>query len=145
MITLIHGQQQLELDDAQADVGAEAGAEAGSLWLDAAAIEAATGWAWKPEGLCRDETCVPVPPERREAWLRGSRLDLAALWRHMGQPVLHDAAGQIWVLGSGAAQRAAALDTLQAPDFELPDGAGRRHRLSDFRGRKVFLATWASW
>ena len=32
-----------------------------------------------------------------------------------------------------------------APDFALPDLDGRVHRLSDFRGRKVFLATWASW
>ena len=27
----------------------------------------------------------------------------------------------------------------------LPDLAGRPHRLSDLRGRRVFLATWASW
>jgi len=33
----------------------------------------------------------------------------------------------------------------QAPDFALPDLADRVHRLSDYRGRKVLLVTWASW
>ena len=32
-----------------------------------------------------------------------------------------------------------------APDFALPDLSGRVHRLSDYRGQKVFLTTWASW
>ena len=32
-----------------------------------------------------------------------------------------------------------------APDFALPDPSGRIHRLSDYRGKKVFLVTWASW
>ena len=35
--------------------------------------------------------------------------------------------------------------TLSAPDFELPDLAGHMHRLSDHRGKKVFLLAWASW
>ena len=66
-------------------------------------------------------------------------------WRHMGHPVVHDDAGTTWVLGTGSGQRAEALATLEAPDFALPDLEGRVHRLSDYRGRKVFLATWASW
>jgi peroxiredoxin len=32
-----------------------------------------------------------------------------------------------------------------APDFELPDLAGRLHTLSELRGKKVFLLFWASW
>ena len=51
----------------------------------------------------------------------------------------------IWAFGAGAGERAQALDTLAAPDFELPDFDGKTHRLSDYRGQKVFLATWASW
>jgi peroxiredoxin len=49
------------------------------------------------------------------------------------------------VLGRGAAHRADALSSLEAPEFELPDAQGRMHRLSDYRGQRVFLATWASW
>ena len=33
----------------------------------------------------------------------------------------------------------------RAPDFTLPDLDGSPHSLSSYRGRKVFLATWASW
>ncbi|MBI2914170.1 MAG: TlpA family protein disulfide reductase [Chloroflexi bacterium] len=32
-----------------------------------------------------------------------------------------------------------------APDFELSDFQGGRHRLSDFRGRAVYLNFWATW
>ena len=49
------------------------------------------------------------------------------------------------VLGTGAADRQAALAGAEAPDFMLPDLAGVPHRLSDLRGQKVFLTTWASW
>ena len=30
-------------------------------------------------------------------------------------------------------------------DFTLPDLACTAHSLSDYRGQKVLLATWASW
>ncbi len=32
-----------------------------------------------------------------------------------------------------------------APDFELSDFDGDRHRLSDFRGKPVYLNFWATW
>jgi peroxiredoxin len=32
-----------------------------------------------------------------------------------------------------------------APDFELPDLSGRMQRLSDLRGRVVFLNLWTTW
>ena len=35
--------------------------------------------------------------------------------------------------------------SLEAPDFELPDIDGRRHKLSDYRGQRVLLLGWASW
>jgi len=32
-----------------------------------------------------------------------------------------------------------------APAFELPDLAGRTHRLADLRGKVVMLFFWATW
>ena len=32
-----------------------------------------------------------------------------------------------------------------APDFEISDFDGQRHRLSDFRGKTVYVTFWASW
>jgi hypothetical protein len=67
------------------------------------------------------------------------------MWRHLDGPVLHDDSGTVWVLGEGAEARASSLRSLEAPDFTLPDVDGRPHSLSDYRGKKVFLVSWASW
>ncbi len=151
MITILHEQRVTTHPPVcHSDTPIDADQGVGSLWLDATGIEKATGWQWKPEGLCQGDICMPLPPAARAQWVReepgqAAALDIAALWRHSGQPVVHDQAGQTWVLGTGAAQRRAALETLEAPDFTLPDLAGTPHSLADYRGRKVFLATWASW
>ena len=108
------------------------------LWLTGADAERATGWTLKPEGMCHNDICVPLP-------LRDGRVDVAAFWRLLGRPVAQDSAGETWALGAGADQRNATLAGLMAPDFALPDLAGVPHRLSSLRGSKVFLSTWASW
>src|SRR5262245_50295799 len=115
------------------------------LWLPARETESATGWIAKAEGLCRREVCVPLPAGREQEFVRGARVNVAALWRHLGRPVAHSDNGHVWVLASSARDRAATLDSLEAPDFTLPDAAGRPHSLSEYRGKKVFLVTWASW
>ncbi len=123
--------------------GADSSAEA--LWCPAVDAEAATGWVAKPEGLCQGPTCVPLPAGREREFVRDGLIDLAALWRHLRQPVLHSDRGDVWILARSAGERAAALASLAAPDFALPDVEGRVHRLSDYRGKKVLLVTWASW
>jgi len=111
------------------------------LWVAADDAERATGWRLKPEGMCRDALCVPLPP----AVQRDGRVDLASFWRKLDNVVLSDDAGVVWVLGAGADARNQALAGLVAPDFALPDLDGTPHRLSELRGKKVFLASWASW
>lgn len=123
----------------------EAEASNEALWLSGRDAERATGWVAKPEGLCRGEICVPLPAGREQELVRGTRVNVAALWRHLGQPVVRSESGHAWVLGQSARDRAAALESLQAPEFTLPDAAGRPHSLSDYRGKKVLLVTWASW
>ena len=132
----------LEGQDAQ---GAEGRAEGDNLWLRTGSLEALTGWARKPEGLCQGAICVPIPAGQASQWLRDDEVNLAALWRHLGRPVVHDTSGRAWVFGASAQERSEGLRGLEAPDFELPDLAGHRHRLSHYRGRRVFLVTWASW
>ena len=116
-----------------------------ALWLPQAVVEDVTGWTLKPQGFCRDDVCVPLPAAREGDFVAGDRVNVAALWRLLQAPALHDADGGLWVLGESAARRALELESLQAPDFRLPDLAGRLHALSDLRGRKVLLVTWASW
>lgn len=122
-------------------------ADGENLWLSTGQAEAATGWSLKPEGLCKGAVCVPVPPAQRAELVSasGAEINVAGFWRHMGQPVAHDIAGETWVLGTSAVARSSQLASLEAPDFSLPDLSGRMHSLAQHRGKKVLLATWASW
>ena len=120
-------------------------AEGERLWLPEADLEPVTGWSLRPEGFCRGDVCVPLPAGRRADLVRAGHVDVGALWRHLGKPVLRSAAGDAWVLGESARDRSAPLESLDAPDFTLPDPAGRMHSLSDQRGKKVLLVSWASW
>jgi len=111
------------------------------LWVDAVEAERVTGWTLKPEGMCRDERCVPLPANA----LSGGKVDIAAFWNRLGAPLVHDDEKEVWVLGASAHDRNEALAGSSAPDFTLPDLEGTPHTLSELRGRKVFLTTWASW
>jgi hypothetical protein len=137
MVTIIHEERETKI------AAARAAGEA--LWLSNADVRRATGWGLRAEGLCREDTCIPIPRGREAEFVRDGALDVAAFWRHAGHPVVRDETGETWVLGTGAGERARALRSLQAPDFALPDLDGRMHALSDHRGQKVFLVTWASW
>jgi hypothetical protein len=108
-----------------------------------AALERATGWALKPEGLCREAVCVPV--RDRAALANAAGVDLAAFAAALGRPLALDLAEGAAALGTAAADRAASLASLEAPDFSLPDLAGRRHTLSEHRGKKALLIAYASW
>jgi hypothetical protein len=110
-------------------------------WLDADDIGRATGFVLKPEGMCRGDLCVPLPKDA----VRDGRVDIAAFWRRIDAPMVADAAGEVFSLGAAAEDRNAALEGLMAPDFTLPDLTGTPHTLSQLRGKKVFLSTWASW
>ena len=133
------------LTDTAETVVPDVRAEGERLWLSAAELEAATGWSSRPEGFCRGSVCVPVPAGRERELMRDGLIDVAGLWRHLGQPLVHSDDGRAWVFGAAAADRAASLRSLQAPDFSLPDRTGRRHSLSEHRGKKVLLVSWASW
>jgi len=133
------------LTDSGERIMSDAEPSAEALWLPLREAEAVTGWAAKAEGFCKDEVCVPVPAGREQEFIRGTRLNVGAMWQHLGQPIARSERGHVWVLGRSAGDRVAALRSLEAPDFSLPDIAGRAHSLSEHRGKKVLLVTWASW
>jgi hypothetical protein len=107
--------------------------------LDADALRTATGWELKPEGLCRDDVCLLVPDALRDT----RSVDAVALWEHLGRPVL--ASGDAVYLGEDATTKPTTNAGDQAPDFTLHDLAGVEHSLSQHRGKKVFIASWAPW
>jgi len=65
--------------------------------------------------------------------------------RSAGRPVAIDLDERAAYLGIPAEERSRQLQSLQAPDFSLPDLDGRMHSLSEHRGRKVFLVAYGSW
>ncbi len=111
------------------------------LWMSPVDAERVTGWTLKPEGMCRADLCVPLLASA----LAPNEVDVAAFWTKLGGPVIASEARDVWALGAPADERNAALEGLQAPDFTLPDIDGTSRTLSQLRGKKVFLATWASW
>jgi hypothetical protein len=139
--TIIYEDRPLHFEGAIADSNA--------LWLDAAELKRLAGWELKPEGICRGDLCVPMPPGRESEFSSkrdgATFLNFGALADLMGKPWAGDSKHRVWYFGAEAAERGNALRTLEAPDFELPDLEGKLRRLSDFRGTKVFLLAWASW
>jgi hypothetical protein len=136
-IDIIYGERVTE--------GVDADAKGGGLWLKASDLERVSGWAHKPEGFCKGEVCVPVPASRKDEFVRGESYNLAALADLLGQPMVADAENRAFCFGEAASERRRILTSLDAPDFSLPDLAGRMHSLSQYRGKKVFLVSWASW
>ncbi len=139
--TIIHEEHPLKFDTAIA--------EPNSLWLETSELKRLTGWELKPEGICRGDLCVPIPPgpdakftSKRDG---ATYLNFTALADQLGRPWAGDLTHRVWYFGPEAAERGNALKSLQAPDFELPDLDGKMHRLSEYRGQKVFLLAWASW
>lgn len=121
--------------------------ESDHLWLSEAALPAVTGFERKPEGLCLDELCIPMPADGSwESTREGIRfIDLSAFASQIGQPLVRDEEHDVWSLAQAPVLRSMKLEAGLAPDFVLPDRQGVPVRLSDLRGKKVLLLTWASW
>jgi hypothetical protein len=139
-------------DDTATDLAA-AREDAGQLWITTADLKRATRFEVKPQGVCRDELCFPLPKAKHDAFIHKDAgngnssqtwFNITAFAELVHQPVAHDAALATWYFELRSDQRQQ-LTSLQAPDFTLPDLQGKAHRLSDFRGKKILLVTWASW
>ncbi len=140
-VTVLFDQRSVAVDQTLADPT--------DLWVRPADLPRVNGFELKPEGACLDEICVPVRQDedsrifvRRggEAWFNVT--ELAA---RLQQPVVVDHDAGVFSFGAIPAKRAAFLQQAIAPDFTLTDMDGNAVALSDFKGKKIMLLTWASW
>lgn len=119
----------------------------GEIWIRAADLPQATGFELKPQGLCSAGQCVALPADAD--WIKTidgeKRVALAKASELLSQALAFDADHNVCALGAVPSERAAKLELGQAPDFTLPDRQGKPVSLSQFRGKKVLLLTWASW
>jgi hypothetical protein len=134
-------------DDRASEISA-ANEDAGQLWITTSDLKRATSFELKPQGVCRDELCFPVPKSRSQEFVRENAgktwFNLVAFANLTQQPIARDESLSTWYFGLRSDQRQV-LSSLKAPDFTLPDMNGKTHSLSELRGKKVLLVTWASW
>jgi len=119
------------------------------LWVTPEQITAINGYTLKPEGLCREEICIPISRKPADGFVQtkdGAELfNMSKLADKLSQPIVRDVKRYIWSFGPQGSQKAEGAAPVMAPDFALPDRQGKTVKLSDFRGKKVLLLSWASW
>jgi hypothetical protein len=119
------------------------------FWVTLKDLTRATRFVVKPQGICRDELCFPIPKGKKTEFVskRGpvTWFNLSEFARLVRQPVAADEKNGVWYFGKREDERGTYLASLEAPNFTLPDISGHTHSLADFRGKKVLLVTWASW
>jgi len=140
--------QTVVYDRIATDVNAETDS-ANDLWVTTADLTKSTRFEIKPAGVCRDELCFPLPKANKQSFIKKQAgqdwLNLSAFARLVHQPVARDEKHSIWLFGERQTVQNGFLTSLVAPDFRLPDINGKMHSLSDYRGKKVLIVTWASW
>jgi hypothetical protein len=129
--TVLYNDQAVKLDPIRP--------EADALWVRASDLPRVNGFTLKPQGACRGDMCIPVAKQLRS----GPWFNLSGFAQRLHQASVHEAG--VWSFGEIPAVRGDFYTTRAAPDFSVPDRKGRAVHLSDFRGRKVLVITWASW
>jgi hypothetical protein len=112
------------------------------LIVDSGDFASRTGWVVKPEGACKGDVCVPLPPTARAG---EGGLDVTVLAERLGMPLVQHDGADLWALGPETAVTGRALTTAVAPELTLPDVEGNPFSLSSLHGQKVVLVAWASW
>ena len=124
-------------------------ADPNDLWVTKTDLPRVNGFELKPEGACLDEICIPIK-QSEDSDLYVNRqgqgwVNVTGLARIIQQPVVADYDTQTFSLGAIPVQRTSFVRDAIAPDFELSDWRGEKYRLSDFKGKKIMLLSWASW
>ena len=112
------------------------------LEIGADEFESRTGWAIHPEGACKADLCVPLPPTAAPT---PGTVDVEVIASVLGMPMARDDERGLVAFGPETALTGRALTTAEAPELELPALDENAFRLSSLRGQKVMLLAWASW
>lgn len=127
----------------------EATSESDGLWISGEKLDEILGARISGDTISFEVSGIEVPlaPESKiEAQRDGAMwINATALADALGQALVVDEENGIWSLGPVPAVQSAFAASAMAPDFELPNRQGEMVRLSDLRGKKVLLLTWASW
>ena len=139
--TVLFGDRTIEISRTLSDPN--------DLWVTPDDLTRINGFVLKAEGACLDSICIPLLQDEDSAMLvtrEGKEwFNVTELARKLGQVFVVDHDKSVWSFGQIPLTRGAFLQSGLAPDFELPDRNGNTVRLSDFRGKKVMIITWASW
>mgnify|MGYP002623946123 CR=1 FL=1 len=139
--TVLFGGEAIEVTETLADPT--------DLWVAPEDLTRINGFELKPEGACLDEICIPIPRGADSGFVveRDGKtwFNVTEFAKKIGQGYAADAEAGVWSFAEIPAVRSAQLRSAVAPDFSLKDRKGNVVHLSDFRGKKVLLNTWASW
>jgi len=127
----LYGDQAVNLDKIRSDPK--------ELWVRAGDLPRINQFEVKPQGACRADICIPLSKDLKS----GEWFNLTGFARRVRQAYVSDSG--VWSFGEIPAVRGVFYQSRMAPDFAVPDRKGRVVRLSDFRGKKVLVVTWASW
>jgi hypothetical protein len=129
--TILYEGRSVHLTNARAD--------SKDLWIQTRDLPQVNEFEVKPQGACRGDVCIPISKDLKS----GNNFNLTGFARRVRQSYLADSG--VWSFGAIPVMRGAYLQGRMAPDFAVPDRVGKIVHLSDFRGKKVLLVTWASW
>jgi hypothetical protein len=135
--TVLYDDRSIVLDQ----IGQDPAHSPDALWVRTTDLPRINEFELKPQGACRADVCIPVPKEMT----RGAYFNLTAFARTIGQSFVVDREARVWSFGEIPLLRGRLLDSRIAPDFAVPDRKSHPVHLSDFRGSKVLVVTWASW
>ncbi len=113
--------------------------DSNDLWVRSADLPRINQFELKPQGACRADMCIPVAKNLKN----GEWFNLSGFARKVHQTVVADSG--VWSFGEIPVIRGSFYNSRIAPDFAVPDRKGQTVHLSDFRGKKVLVVTWASW
>jgi hypothetical protein len=129
--TVLYNDHAVKLDKTRPDVS--------DLWVRTADLPRINEFELKPQGACRADMCIPISKNLKA----GEWFNLTGFARKLGETVVADSG--VWSFGEIPVVRGNFYNSRVAPDFAAPDRKGRVVHLSDFRGKKVLVITWASW